>query len=350
MSYRYIETPIRRGALAAWFGDLRTSLGMDRVRRVRRTRAAILGFGGLTLALVLFYVSVDPFDAAIGGTDAEFSLAAGGAQGVETAASELPDSGATVAVTAPASLPASATPTTAPALPRRVVVVGGSQAHALAINLPDGIGGTFQIADGSIDGCGVYDTGSVVSARNGFKRSFGNCAGWAEKWGASAAAAKAQVALVVVGAWDVFDVKLADRTLTFGTPEADAYYLSHLQQGIDALKASGSKVALLEVACMRPKDVKGAGVPALPERANDQRTGHVNALLKQAPAAGRERVASVASRRRWGTAAPGQVVFAAAPTQWRIDPAISTDLGFRWDGVHVYKPGANLIYETIAPD
>ena len=37
------------------------------------------------------------------------------------------------------------------------------------------------------------------------------------------------------------------------------------------------------------------------------------------------------------------------PTAWCDDPAISTDLNYRWDGVHVYKPGANLIYETIAP-
>jgi len=83
---------------------------------------------------------------------------------------------------------------------------------------------------------------------------------------------------------------------------------------------------------MRPKDVKGAGVPALPERADDRRTGHVNELLKQAAAAD-----------------PEHVTFVAGPRQWCNDPAISTDLGYRWDGVHVYKPGANLIYETIAP-
>ena len=36
------------------------------------------------------------------------------------------------------------------------------------------------------------------------------------------------------------------------------------------------------------------------------------------------------------------------PAAWCNDPAISSNLGYRWDGVHVYKPGANLIYETIA--
>jgi len=40
--------------------------------------------------------------------------------------------------------------------------------------------------------------------------------------------------------------------------------------------------------------------------------------------------------------------FVSGPTEWCADEAIATDLGYRWDGVHVYKPGANLIYETIA--
>ena len=36
------------------------------------------------------------------------------------------------------------------------------------------------------------------------------------------------------------------------------------------------------------------------------------------------------------------------PAQWCTDEAIATDLGYRWDGVHVYKPGAKLVYMTIA--
>jgi hypothetical protein len=49
------------------------------------------------------------------------------------------------------------------------------------------------------------------------------------------------------------------------------------------------------------------------------------------------------------TADPAHVTFVPGPTEWCHDPAVSTDLNYRWDGVHVYKPGANLIYETIAP-
>ena len=102
--------------------------------------------------------------------------------------------------------------------------------------------------------------------------------------------------------------------------------------GIASLERVGTNVALLEVACMRPKDVKGAGVPALPERGDDARVAHLNQLLRQVAASD-----------------PTNISFLSGPTQWCSDQAISTNLGYRWDGVHVYKPGAKLIYEAIAP-
>lgn len=314
--YRWIETPVRKGVIGGWLREQRQAMGQDRVRRVRITSEVGGGLVVLVIALFSFYVGVEHFDAAVGGADAAFTID--------------PATGLPIPALGAAALPATAT--TAPVLPRRVVVVGDSQAHSLAINLPDGISSTFAITDGSVEGCGVYDTGKVISSRSSFNRSFTDCAGWAAQWGDAASSATSQVALVVIGAWDVFDVRLDDRTLVFGSADADAYFLAQLQQGIGALTAAGSHVALLEVACMRPVDVKGAGVPALPERGDDARTGHINVLLRQAAAAD-----------------PANVTFVPGPTQWCNDPAISTDLGYRWDGVHVYKPGANLIYETIAP-
>ncbi len=84
---------------------------------------------------------------------------------------------------------------------------------------------------------------------------------------------------------------------------------------------------------MRPQEVEGAFVPPLPERADDTRVAHVNDLL----------------RRAVEDNPGGGVSFVPGPTEWCTDEAIATDLGYRWDGVHVYKPGANLIYTTIAP-
>ena len=83
---------------------------------------------------------------------------------------------------------------------------------------------------------------------------------------------------------------------------------------------------------MRPISVQGAAVPPLPERAMDDHVAHVNALFR-----------SVA------TANPSTVTFVEGPDVWCGDPAVATDVGMRWDGVHVYKPGAKLIYDTVAP-
>ncbi|MFN8020861.1 MAG: acyltransferase family protein [Acidimicrobiales bacterium] len=347
-SYRWVETPIRRGALGAWFARQRARDGHWYVG----TTSAAVSVIALVGPLVLFFRTVDHVDPAQGGEQVEFVLpAAGSATGADgtaveasstrlddvSPASTLPTStplAATggVATTVPASSTTVPPPVTAPVLPRRMVVVGDSMAHSLAINLPDGIDQTFAIADGSVEGCSVYDDGDVRSSRRGFSRSFANCAGWSQRWVDAATRSQSNLALVVIGAWDVFDVEVDGTLVTFGSPAGDARFVDGLTEGIDALAAQGVHVALLEVACMRPQDVKGAGVPALPERGDDSRVAHLNELMR-----------GIADAR------PDEVTFVPGPAQWCADETISTDLGYRWDGVHVYVPGANLIYTTIAP-
>jgi peptidoglycan/LPS O-acetylase OafA/YrhL len=298
LCYRYVELPARRGALGRWW----RSAGPARVRVAGAGVAAVAVLGGL-------YAAAGPYDRAQGGE-------------------------ATFRPLAPAAAPP-ATPTTAAGseLPRSVAIVGDSQAHSLAVNQPAGLGETFAIVDGSLDGCSVYDGGSVRSAREGFGNSFAMCEGWSDDWAAVVAEADAEIALVVLGAWDVFDLDPGDgEVLPFGSAAWDDYFSTNLQRGVDALAAAGARVALLEVPCMRPKDVDGAGVPALPERGDDARVAHVNGLLREVAAANADRVA-----------------FVEGPDAWCNDAAVANDLAMRWDGVHVYQPGAALIYETITP-
>ncbi|MEI6403182.1 MAG: acyltransferase [Actinomycetota bacterium] len=327
LSLRLVEAPIRRGALGRWW---RAAGDRDPQRRTIVAAGvgaiAALVVGGVAVALV----RVDTVDVAVGQTQVQFDPAAAGLTSVPAPTTSNGADASTAASTpssAASTAPASTTPVE---LPRRLVVVGDSEAHSLYRNLPNGLEGTFTVTDGSIDGCSIHSDGQVVTARKGFRRSFANCAGWDKTWASAAGKAKAQVALVVIGAWEVFDVTVNGQRIAFGTPEADQRFLTDLQQGIDALAAVGTKAALLEIACMRPQDVKGAGVPALPERGDDARVAHLNDLRRQAAAAN-----------------PGQATFVAGPTQWCNDPAIASSLAYRWDGVHVYQPGANLIFETI---
>ena len=132
LSYRYVETPVRTGAFGRWW---RTA-GSERGRPLLAATGAVVVLGAC-------YVAVDPYDRAAGGDEATF---------------EAPPT-----TTVAPSLAAPA-PTAAPLGPRRVAIVGDSQAHSLAVNLPDGIESTFDVTDASLDGCSIYDGGRVHSA------------------------------------------------------------------------------------------------------------------------------------------------------------------------------------------
>ena len=206
LCYQFIETPIREGALGFWWSRQEPS---------RWTRLA-LG-GSLCVGLLAFYSNVEQFDAAEGGDDAEFELSSDAAGQAEAAVVDPAD--VVVATTV--------VPSTAPVLPRHVAIVGDSQAHSLAINLPDGIGDTFVITDGPSKVAGCTTRVACVSALDGFSNSFAICDGWQQEW--AAAAAQADVALVVLGAWDVFDVEIDDTTYVFGTPEFDQLFATQLR-------------------------------------------------------------------------------------------------------------------------
>ncbi len=318
-SYRFLETPVRTGIIGRWWND-----------RATITYWPIAGGALLVAALALFFVNVEQFNRFEGGDDAVFELddaAQADADVAADAAGAVTEG--TAATTVPTTLPVS------PAPSARLAIVGDSQANALAINLPDGIEEVFpSVVNGSVDGCSVYDSGSVRSSVS-FANNFAICEGWQEEW--AEAAEGADVALVVVGAWDVFDVVDGDTTYGFATPEGDALFVANLESGIDAMLAEGANVGLLEIACMRPQDVEGAGVRALPERGDDDRVAHVNELLR-----------GVAGS--YQAAGFDRVQFVEGPDEWCNDETIATDLGYRWDGVHVYRPGANLIYTAVAPD
>jgi peptidoglycan/LPS O-acetylase OafA/YrhL len=305
LSYRYVELPVRSGSLGRWW----------RVAGPARGRVLLIAACGVVL-LAGCYAAVRPYDRAAGGADATFTPPTTVPSRVTLAAGGQPV--AAVTTTAPAGT--------------RLAIVGDSQAHALAINEPDGLDATFAVTDGSVDGCSVYDEGRVRSSRTSFRNYFQICKGWQQEWAAAVIKSHASLALVVLGAWDVFDLETAGgAVLAFGTPAWDDYVRRHLQEGIDALTGAGAHVALLEIPCMRPVPVKGAAVPVLPERADDQRVAHVNQLW-QSVAAGN----------------PSTTTFVKGPA-WCTDEAMATDVGMRWDGVHVYKPGAKAIFDAIAP-
>ena len=311
--YQFIETPARKGAIGNWLRQRRQLSAMRRRLPVALT-VAVAALVGVTSAelsgIQARDVSVDT-----GNTDVVFVVPT------------------TLPTTATTTVNTPVTSTTLAKLPRRVVIVGDSQAHSLAVNKPSGIENTFVITNGSVDGCGVYDRGVGIGGTSGkFRRNFANCKGFETKWAKSAAQANADVALVVVGAWEVMDLQINSFLFKVNTVPADTIFKTQLQRGIDALRKQRVAVALLEVACMRPVESKGGPVPPLPQRGDDTRTGHLNALMRE-----------VAEPENDG------VYFVNGPKEWCSVPKVANSLSYRWDGVHVYKPGAKLILESIAP-
>ncbi len=318
LSYRCIEMPIRHGFIGHARETLRNNNHSLRKDMVIIASCYATAAGVLIASVSIALAFTTPIDLSIDkGNDLEF--------GVTT----------TIAGATPTTLDGVVAPsTTLPTLvnPVRLVIVGDSQAKALAKNLPLGIEKTFTVTDGGVSGCGVYDSGTGISPSINFKQSFEFCRGWEKKWTASVQKAKGQLALVMLGAWEVLDVLGGGVNYSLGSPQADTFFKTQVKNGINALVLGGAKVALLEVPCMRPKDVKGAGIPPLPERGDDTRTAHLNKLLQE-----------VASENAATT------TFVKGPREWCTSSIIGNDLGYRWDGVHVYKPGAKLIMDTIAP-
>lgn len=315
VSYFLIETPARKGVIGSWWSGRQEWPVM---RAIGTTLAGAVVLAGLSLVGVRV-AGVEARDLSVDTSEdqVDFDIEAA------IAATTVPPSAVTTI---------RPTPTTLPKLPRRVVIVGDSQAHSLAVNKPSGIEETFLVTNGALDGCGVYERGIGIGGNTGrFRRDFGNCASFDKKWAASATKAKAEVALVVLGAWEVLDLRVGNVQYALGTESTDDLFTAQLSKGVRALRATGASVALLEVPCMRPLESSGGPVPPLPQRRDDTRTQHLNTLMRE-------------------FAAPENdgVYFVTGPREWCNNMKISTSPSYRWDGVHVYKPGAKLIFEAVA--
>lgn len=233
----------------------------------------------------------------------------------------------------PTASPTTAAPTTPHLEPRptpvKVAIFGDSQATALYATRPKDVSQYLQLSDQSISACGIM-RGQVVSRSGERFNLIGACPNWLSEWRNDAKRIKADIALVVLGAWDVFDVKGTNGTLVFATPEWDATFLSLLRSGLAAIRESGAQIALAELPCYRPRKTNPRPPGWWPERGDDDRVRHVNELLRQV--------------------ADGVHIFTVQPASaFCADPTIGDNRKYRSDGVHYLQPGAKLYFDAIIP-
>jgi hypothetical protein len=174
-------------------------------------------------------------------------------------------------------------------------------------------------------------TTGVIHSRVGYTRDLGaDCGNWQSLWRDKADATHPQIAVIEIGAWDVFDETVNGKNLAFGSPGWDAYFTKTLHKGIHLLLDQGAQVALMGVPCYRP--IAAGGLPLLPERGDDTRTRHVNTLLRAALSID-----------------PQRVFMIHPPSAFCDNPKIASDVNYRWDGTHYYKPGSALVFQVITP-
>jgi hypothetical protein len=199
----------------------------------------------------------------------------------------------------------------------------------LLLNRPPDLGSYIDAVDATIDGCGIL-LGKVES-RTGERRNLTlNCKNWRSVWSDRVEDHEPALAVIMLGAWDVFDVTLdSGQTLDFGSPSWDQNFNAALDQAIDTLRSPRTDVALALLPCYRPIE---ASAGFWPERGDDERTRHVNTLM-------------TAKARTY----PTGVRTLDPPAEFCTDPTIGEDTAYRWDGVHYYKKGAALYFASMLP-
>jgi peptidoglycan/LPS O-acetylase OafA/YrhL len=141
LSFRYVETPLRKGALGSWYRDLRTSTGLRRQALARRGLAVGATFSVLLLLIGtgLYRSTNDPQReaielAAMGEATAELTGTPNVPQDDDPSApvSTAPSSSTTTPTTAPTTSVAGGSATTAPA-PTTTVPAPANQTDAVAV-------------------------------------------------------------------------------------------------------------------------------------------------------------------------------------------------------------------------
>jgi peptidoglycan/LPS O-acetylase OafA/YrhL len=320
LSYRFVEKPMRAGALGRAIRSWRATAGWRRVRGnlavagTVLTALAVLAVVGGRIATL-----APPSSAPVGpGPDtnlgAFFSPSPAGSLPPQPGKSNPPSGTPSTSATPHSGVP-------------KVAIFGDSQGMTLLINVPKDTGKYVAFKDDTIEGCGFL-LGRVTSRSGEHHDLTANCGNWQSEWTSRAARDRPDIAMIMVGAWDVFDMTVNGESLTFGTPAWDAYFNGQYQRALSALRPSVNHVAISLLPCYRPVR---ASAGYWPERGDDSRTRHVNALLSAA-----------AATYSW-------VTLIHPPHQFCDDPKIATSLNYRWDGVHYYKPGALLYCQAVIP-
>ncbi|MFI5101697.1 MAG: SGNH hydrolase domain-containing protein, partial [Actinomycetes bacterium] len=138
------------------------------------------------------------------------------------------------------------TPTTGPAPPARVLLVGDSVANSLSPGFEHlAAADNFQLWNASVPGCGLAtDLGQRYTA--GWESQPPRCApGWRDRWPAEVAQWNPKVVVVLLGAQDTFDRRVGSKVFPFDQASGQQLAMGELQQAVNILGKDGARVVFL---------------------------------------------------------------------------------------------------------
>ncbi|MEY9854715.1 peptidoglycan/LPS O-acetylase OafA/YrhL [Catenulispora sp. GAS73] len=331
LTYRFIETPIRHGALGRAFARAREAFERREFGVPLATAGsalAVLAAAAMLTDTLVTTVAAHPADARAVAVDNRPAAALDEPHG--SAPQPHPHAVTFGGDAGTPSYPTALPPR--PAHPPRVALIGDSQGMTLYLNRPPDTAAYVHLLDDTTEGCDFL--GGRISSGAGDRRDLdAECGAAVAEWASRIERDRADTALLMVGAWDLFDEQVDGAALPFGSSGWDAYFTDRLAQTVSTLKATGlPQLDLALLPCYRPTHTADSSGGLWPERGDDARVAHVNTLL-----------ASYAQD-------PAHHVRALyPPAQFCQDPIIAASRSYRWDGVHYYKPGARLYLRNAIP-
>lgn len=334
LTFCYIEQPVRHGAIGRVLTRCRSALREQRFALPTGVAAVVVGLAvcgtglGYRLTDAARHYPANPNAIAEDNGPALALTGPGPVPRSARSANPTTPAAASVPTAVPTAMPAP------PAHPPTVAFVGDSQGMTLMLNKPSNLGEYLNAIDDTTEGCGFL--GGDIASRDGERRDLdADCGGSGAKWASRIARQHPDIVVVMIGGWDEFDETVGGATMPFGSAAWDAYYTSRLAAAVAGLRATGiPRVDLALLPCYRPVAEPGSGY--WPERGDDDRTRHVNALLtayaQSQPPTGR-----------------GTVQTLAPPAAFCADPGIAKNRDYRWDGTHYYKPGSALYFRSAIP-
>jgi lysophospholipase L1-like esterase len=179
-------------------------------------------------------------------------------------------------------------PTTTPAAPLKVLMVGDSQAATLAqgIHADPGVYGVsaqpgLAVWNRAILGCPIISAPTFVIDGNHADNKCGGVGFWQRQWAQDVATFRPDAVVAMAGAWDVFDVALpTGGTIRPGDPAWSALYEKDVSELFDTLSANGAAVVGIKPPCWGNSQVIGTDAQRF-ERTDPVRVAAIDAVWEQ---------------------------------------------------------------------